>query len=362
MADFLPQLIGGIKSAYCFALGNNDKIFGHFYRANPIQTIPNTLDNISKLVCNRPESGQAPPAPSISGGQCDGVVYQVQDSGNNNVNGAAFSVNRGNRVGPIRAIENPNPPPTCGVGQVLARRYIVDGSGNLITQNNSCGPLPLIWSITATPLEPEPGGGCGDGFAPGDFPEPEPIEVDVDITYGDNNEFNLTVPVIFAPVYVSVDGSINVPITIPDLDLIGELNLNGEFNVDLGLGGNNPPNSGNNDPIEDPDDDAGDPDDEEEDRRPDIVGVFVVVTSIPTDRATFIPQSAGPNIIAPRAGSVKFKITADGRSGWTEDFPVKSSNAWIPVPGRVLATDVQVTPDFGSELTFRAVRERPEPT
>jgi len=214
-----------------------------------------------------------------------------------------------------------------------------------------------------TPVDPtaEPDGGCGNQNGdPTEGLQPAPITQNITVNYGDENEFSLTVPVVFGVAYVSIDGRLTIPVNIDDLNLVGELSLNGNFEFNFG-GKNYPPRTGNDGPNTDPDPDGGDPEDEPEDEQGLIVGCFIVVSSLPDIGTTFIPQSSGPNIIAPRAASVKFKVCANGRCSWTGDIPVKSSNAWVPVPGRILASDVQVTPDFGAEVSFSVVRERPRP-
>jgi hypothetical protein len=323
-----------------------------------------SADRLNTIFCDREPGNNAIPPPPFSGGQC-ATFYNIQiGSWERYINsGCAIesvgpsSVN--GLIGPISSIVIANPNGTGQLcpgspGQTL-RLTSASGSTNLL----GFSPFGAVFfpSITIVRADAQPDD-CGDPAIV--LPTPAPITVNVDIEYGDNNEFNLVVPVIFGVAYFDVDGTVNIPITIDDLNLIGELKLNPSFDFDFNFGGNKPPSTDPDPPTLQPDSDGGEPDDGPVDERGDILGVFVVVTQLNTERLTTLAQSSGLNLLLPRAASVKFKVSANGRSGWTGDIPVKSSNAWVPVPGRVLASDVQVTPDFGSQVAFTALRERPQ--
>lgn len=363
MVTLLDALKTQIRQTFCSGLADTEQFLSNLQGVASQPLLALAANRLNALVCNRPTDEIELPPPPFEGGQCPGVLYRIITSRDVGANGQPVSSERGPAPGPfsIDRTQGAAPPEGCGSGQSSGPIWgtLVAGDGQLFGLGDQCQnapATPLKLDLIRADGQPDE---CGDPDP--ELPPPGPIHAPVTVVYGDNNEFNLTIPVIFGVAYVSIDGSVEIPITIEDLDLVGELALNGEFEINLDFGGNRPLNTGDDGPDGEPDPDGGDPEDEAEEELGNIIGVFVVVTSLPTERATFIPQSRGPSIIAPRAASVKFKMSANDRSGWTEDFPVKNSNAWIPVPGRLLAEDVQVTPDFGATVAFAVVRETPRP-
>lgn len=75
---------------------------------------------------------------------------------------------------------------------------------------------------------------CGN---PSDvYPPPANINVNVNVNYGDTNQFNVTIPFIFAPVKVDIDGRLIAPVTVelfPGAQFKGEVELFPDFDLNL---------------------------------------------------------------------------------------------------------------------------------
>jgi hypothetical protein len=188
-----------------------------------------------------------------------------------------------------------------------------------------------------------------------------PITINVDINFedGDENEFNLTVPVIFAPVYLAFDGSLRIPVTIGDLNFNAEIQLTPTFEVEISL-----PDGGFGGQPDDPElPPSGDPSLDEPDppAGPDgnIVGVVVRSTRFGPVRATTIFQEGMPDILAPRIANVRFLCRFGGITAWTSDLPVKGVNEYIPCPSPFGAIDVIVVAETNWSTVSTAIRSRP---
>jgi hypothetical protein len=202
-----------------------------------------------------------------------------------------------------------------------------------------------------------------------EYPDPAPITVDVDITYGPNNEFNLTVPVIFAPFYVSIDGRINAPVTIQvdaNLELNGTLELFPDFKVSLEFDFGGDPGDGRPDPTPGPDDPGGggeggedDPDTPEE-AKPRIYALLCRARIDPDARPSGIFQEVGPDIYAPRLGSARFGTLISGVVFWSEDIDIKGLNSVIqcPIPWGASRFVVNAAP--GVVVNYTPISTRPK--
>jgi len=244
---------------------------------------------------------------------------------------------------------------SCGVGagsiQPLAARQIFD----VVDRQQDSFTLQIT-GVCSGP------GNCGD--PPLDLPPPAPIEVNVNIDYdnfeGDN--FNITVPLIFAPVYIALDGTLRIPIRIDDLNLFGEINLDNDFEitVDLGGGASDGPGPGGTD---DPDTTPGEPNLDGEDPplgpASTIIGVFVRSQLTIGNRTTLIPDNPGPDILAPGVGTVRFQIRAGSISAWTKDIRVKGVNEFVYCPVPWGAVSVSVRSEVGWANDFTVLRGRP---
>jgi len=117
-------------------------------------------------------------------------------------------------TGPVTSLEiiqsasgNPSLP-------ILYQLRAVAANGTQTTQgfNGTSANLANL-SITIFRTDGQPDN-CGN--PPPVLPPPAPIEIDIDITFDEGDETNITIPfaLVFAPVYVALDGTLNIPITL----------------------------------------------------------------------------------------------------------------------------------------------------
>lgn len=366
MPSFREGLLSGLKSAYCQQVANSPQWFGNLRAVLVSGDLIQRGDNLYRWVCDVPPD--EPPGidyPSV-GGQCSGRAYYCDyDSPQLEAfPGCGITYTR------VRAAAICYGP--CSTSQAIVStvarcpgvsRYVLtvrngDGSLAFDTGTGSNGDVGYR-NIVFTPVDGLPDG-CGNEQP--DVPPPAPIETDVDITYndGDDTEYNLTVPTIFAPFYVSLNGELTVPVQIGDFNFNGELTFepNFEFAPDFGTGdGGGPtpdhpalPSPGNPGDSEEP---------EENGPESTIIGVHVRISVDGPTNATSILQTGAPNIIAPRAANVAFAVRTGTLTGWLSDIPVKSVQAYIPCPTTFGAIDVRVTPEPGFTVEFSPVRARP---
>jgi hypothetical protein len=371
MVSFPDALGGAIKAAYCFQVANNPIHFSNLSGIFTPSAARRAADNFNRWVCNKGPVDF--PEPEFLGGQCPGKRYlisyeaRVNNSGNWTTYTNETTVGPGARevYGPVTVLGDRRwnaGSRACGLsftGSYEIEFSNSDGTPNwgaLNIQGSFCPGSQIINVRNLVFSRLDSGAECGDG--PIDLPPPGNIETEINIDYGDDNEFNLTVPLIFAPVYVALDGSLNIPFEIGDINLSGELNLTNEGEITLDFSrGTDPGQADDTDlPSGDETGDGDDPPTGPEER---IIGVMVRVTDLGDERVTVIPQTVGPAVVAPRAATVKFLARFGGITGWTPDIAVKSVRTYIPCPIPSGAVDVQVTPDFGSSVEFTPIRGRP---
>ena len=354
MSNFLDSLERGIKQAYCQGLLENPRFASNAGGLTDLPGLRDYFDAVNALICDRPPAPLPYLLPPFSGGQCFttySVVFQYTDQfGQRQTNNQQIT---GRVLGPYQVDTGGE---TFQTG--IERQQTPNGpvSRTLIaTVFRPGGVDPAITSVTRVDGQLDD---CGDP-AIDPLPEPGPITVNVDVTYGPNNEFSLTVPVIFGVAYISLDGSISIPVDVGGINLTGNLNFDGDFDFSLDIpinigGGDSPGPNLPGDPSVDPG-----PGDEPDPSDRVIVGVFVRAPSISSNLPTLLPQNGAPTVLAPRVGTVKFLVRGGERSGWTPDVPVKSARAYIPCPAPQGAVAVAVTGDYGTELDWTPLYNRP---
>lgn len=379
MASFVEALNNAAVGAFCNVLGNvataeellNSRL-GQFRRGGALGRAA------YNLACNRP----APelPAPPFSGGQCDQsyqvtISYTVPNVSLPPFNGTSVSIQRGriqavqpfvdgNNLG-IRIVHGSAGNPNASISTTVAAFF------NAIPN----GDLPII--INSVVIVPEGGGSdtCGDPppaippYTPGDN------SVTTNVTYNDNDNTEITVPVVIAFGYanVNIDGTISIPVEInaslnPEVNLNGELNLNGgDVNFNFGNpslpGSDCQPNSDSFNPDPSLPANPVDIPDEEDDPDPSapkpqvrrLLKGCIATVSTPSPQASVIFQGDNPDIYVPSLGYVSFQITVGGRSAWTADIPVKNKRQFIPCPWEGGATNVKGTPAPGGSLVVTPV-------
>ncbi len=365
MVSFIDGLTDGLKNAYCQEVSNSPTWFSNLRNVLIPGGIVDVADRLNRWVCDRPP-GDLPglPQPEFTGGQCAGVSYRVTygseifpfaDCSTFGV-GAATQFLTGPLLGTFRRTNQNAQFPLCtpGGNEVVMRH------GSPVIETVLAGGLygAEVTNIQVFPPDGTPDN-CGDPQPV--FPPSGPITVPVTINFdgSDETNYNLTVPVIFAPVYVAVNGELKIPITIGDLNFTGEIGFNPEFNIDLTFpesGGGGTPD----DPALPP---SGSPglDEPEDAPGPEgtIVGVVVRATKIGGTRATVIFMEDMPDVIAPRLATVRFHCRFGSLAAWTSDLPVKGVNEYISCPSPFGAVDVEVFPETNWSVTSTPIRSRP---
>lgn len=368
MATFLEALGQVARQTYCFALGNFDNGARALGRIAPgAAAISRVSGAVKAQLCSESPDPIPAPEPEFEGGQCPGVTYQVNYSGqvffgdcssiptSGNINaigpiGGSFYDNSGSAV--------PGTPPGCSTAPGTAFRI-----------NTGDGPVTIFGagggvSGSITGVSPVGGGANNCGDPPPVFPPPGDIIIEGDdITYEGDDNISITVPTsfIFSPVYVDLDGSLNVPVTIDvgGVEFSGTLEIAPEFNLDLRPGGiETGPGIVDDPTVPDEVDDPTPPPDDEPDELP-IIGVLVFSNLDDRNRATQLSSTGGPDILAPRIASVQFAIKTGNSIAWTSDQDVKSKEAYIPCIPPQGAVAVRVTFLDGAVGRFTAVRGRP---
>lgn len=162
---------------------------------------------------------------------------------------------------------------------------------------------------------------------------------------------------------VNVAGDLITPITIngPNYEYSGTINFN-KNEINFNFGGNNPDNTvccpGDDETESDPPPEDDPPPEEQQQKN--VIGVLVTVTEVSNQSTpTIIGQDDNPDIYAPSAGYVNFRVKVGNSFGWTADIPVKNRRHYIPCPTGLTATDVAGTARAGVVWTLTKVFETP---
>jgi len=368
MVSFVEAGAAFIKGKVCEALGTIGDAFAlaSSVTFSPLNTL-NVANGLGALLCDLPPDNLSAPAPAFTGGQCVGVNYSVTirsevfPFADCSTFGPSISVL--GFPGPIRGLvtrtENPTGPLCTPGGNAVYLRYGSNPIQEIIVAGAGYGATASILSVAREDGQPDL---CGD--PPPVYPDPPPgYDFGGDITYNIDESTEITVPVIgiFAPIYVALDGSLRIPVTIDvgGVDFSGEVTIAPEFNVEIKPTGVRP---GPGKPDGDDDGQGGDdpvPVPEDEDDANPIIGVLVFSQLVNDPNATGLDSEGGPNLLVPRIGSVQFAIKTGNSIGWTADQDVKNLESYVPCPAPQGAIAVRVTPLSGVTRTFVPVRGKP---
>lgn len=307
----------------------------------------------------------------FAGGQCAGVAYTVtfrQTTSNYLTNDCqTFDSNtvdfQRTLIGPINGFREAfTGTGTCGptVWQLFVT---LNGVESLLLQYQ---PLPRGrreggYSLEVLSVVRQDGQPDNCGSPPVIIPPYNPTTITINIEYEDNDNITINEDVnvtVFAPI-VLIGGAIIAPITITgnDFSLVGEVALNGEFelsfspDITLNIGGSvdeDPPPPGR--PIELP---------EVGPSSRAIIGAIVTVTDAQGGRATQIGQGTNPDIFAPRLGNISFYVSTSRGTAWTTDVPIKNVRQYVQCPYPFGAVDVAGTPETGYAFDIQPVFDRP---
>ncbi len=317
--------------------------------------------NQTRRLIGCPEEGDPEePPPLFAGGQCECTLYQVEFevSGTSDQTGNPFTrqttqKSRGPIGAPARVssssfaythrgslgITSSNTPPcggpqstTLAIGFPSADASVTVFSVSIISGPDDCGSTPPV------------------------YPPPINFNTNIDITYEGDDGIDITVntPFVFAPITANFDGTLRIPFTfdLGGFEFSGNINLP-DFNVTVNppvL----PPGSGEDlTPV------GGDePGETVPPAPPDqkIIGVVVNCEIVQPGRVSSINFDNAPDIIAPRAASVKFAYSIGAATFWSSDIDVKTLRAFIPCPFSQGADAAIVTPYIGLESTSVPIR------
>jgi len=371
VASFLEQ-VGNVARDAVQGLACGVENYQEFIRrVSPLSDVFPPPPSLWPLLCpDRPPPPQAFPRPPFEGGQCEGVTYRIEGlsavtKSAGDPDGTRQLIGNGNRnvIGPVGGFTLENPLNDgfrrigirTGVGVILVR----DAPGDSVWYSD-----PLFTAIVRVDGEPDD---CGNPpseypIPPAPFP-PLPPE-DRPVTDPDGGpDINFTFAPTLAPIFIDIDGSVNVPVNVnvsgPNIfapvDIPVNINLPTfapSFNFGGGGGGGNPgpPTS----PCCEPPTVPGPGVEGEEDQpivtEPPPEGLRMygvqVLSQVEADRTSATNISTGseiPDLWVPRIGSVYFELDVSNRRGsvrllYSQDYDVKLTNQIVigPPEGKIL--------------------------
>jgi hypothetical protein len=220
-----------------------------------------------------------------------------------------------------------------------------------------------VWTISAVTRTDGQPDNCGDPDPV--IPPVTPINIDIDVDYDGGTITN--VPVTIGPFFIGIGGNVYAPVEInlPDVNLNGNINITPEFkfepdfNFNFGEAPTGPDSEPNPDDPGGPG--TGEPSEPEEEPLPNGRIIAVLCTGrIESDaRPSGIFQENGPNIYAPRLGSVRFGTIISNAVFWSPDIPIKGLRSVIPCPIEWGASIAVVNADPGVALNWVPIRAQP---
>ena len=356
MPDLREALGNAVRNSFCAAAGAvggaaglvGDSVEALTGSGGGFSAAAGAIEGARAIACNTPTNPANIPDPPFTGGQCPGGVYQV---GLVMAPGGTYVIN--NVVGPIQSID-------CepfGAGS----RILINGA-QVQASTNALRACPIDQTnIVRTDGQPDD---CGDPgvpvtpYDPGDWTENPSVDFDDD----GGNPVNINPTLIFAPVTVAVDGTVNVPVTVNFNDgssLFGDFNLS-TGDIQFGGGGNGGEGQEPK-PVRDDDSVEGDDPNNPEDELADpIIAVLVKVTNVTNAKVTEIPATGGGayDLTVPRLGWISFYclIADGGGKAWTKDIDVRNRVQITECPIPWGAVNVDVQPATGVTLSYTALR------
>lgn len=355
MATFSEALRTGIKRTFCQVISATDRATALIRQ----KVVGDVLDDVSfpalvnRWVCDR-DMPNTPPPPSFTGGQCSDLLYHVvieYSCGDGFVNTAGYD----NYPGPIESYS-----------ATQDRVWFTYGGGQERTvATGFCEPGWRVVSFTVDAYgQPDD---CGDPDSVLPSLPPGWNQASDNITYTNSDGVDVTVPIVAAFGYASLN--VNADVTIPVSVDLGGITFDVDFNLNTGDIQLFPTN--NNDygdrrrgtkpvdvlppPGEDippppqglppppPPIDEGGPESERV-----IVAAVVSVLDFESGSVGTLFQSDNPDISIPNFGHISFLCRVGPVSGaWTHDIPVKNRQNIIPCPIEWGAFDVKGTPRAG---------------
>lgn len=368
MVGFSNALTDFMRSNLCTALGVLGPAVTLGQKLSPIGFPPVNVPNaLSMLLCDAPPDRLPPPEPPFTGGQCVGRTYTVTMEVESYPFSDCSTFGPGTTSlgfpGPIRGLvtrtESPSGDLCTPAGNAVYLRHGPGTSDETLIVGAGYGATASILSVVPEDGLPDT---CGD--PPPIIPPPDvTYEFGDDITYNIDDSTEITVPVtaVFAPIFVDLDGSLKIPVTVDvgGVEFNGTLEVAPEFNLEIKptkiIAGPGRP--------DDPDPPGGQPQVEVPEDVEDVDTIIGVLVFSQFDgdenNATGFPSVGGPNFLVPRIASVQFAIKTGNSIGWTADQDVKNVESYVPCPAPQGAIAVRVTAEPGFTRRFTPVRGKP---
>lgn len=379
MTTFLDSLNNTIKNAFCAYLDTFEGFQSWFFENDAIPTTPPTL--VAARWANRALCNMEPPpftGPPFQGGQCP-VTYSITTEIYACVTagcGTQGPYGLGNYLGPITGLRG-GFQPGQGWGVFISHAG-VESYFNL----SSGGPTTYVSFDVQNPiltrLDGQPDN-CGNPTPPIDPTPPPYPRIPRDVPYQDNDGNNFTIPIIlvFAPVRVNIDGTLNVPFRIQldpefNVEFNGTLNINnGNINFNFGNPNIAPGPFPQPDDFDSPDNTPGYPPTVPNSISPisptpaepetkEVIRAVIVTVTANTSASTVIYQDNNPDIYAPDLGFINFAISVDNAVAWTSNIPVKNFRNFIQCDWEGGAIEVRGTPRPGVAWTITPIRAKIE--
>lgn len=318
------------------------------------------LRNARGVLCNEvPEDVSDQFVPLLENGQCPGTTYLVRADVSINGNSPIFA-GQGVGPGPIQRDKGANVP-------TGARDVLLDANGNTLSGGGTSavdGTYDLV-NISITPTDGPDNCGGTDPLPPESY-NPTDFTTTTNVTYEDNSQNNVTVPVgfVFAPVQVDVDGRITIPTRIeisPDVFIDAEIDMStGDLRVVNNIDVTNVTPTDDPTILTDPTGTPGLPETADTEIERSIIGVFVKSTIDPNavEASQRETSAAGSEFYVPRLGSVNFLCEILSATGlaYTTDIDIKMTEQIIPCPVPWGAKGVSVTAGPGVSVQTTLIR------
>jgi len=223
MATFIEGVKSALRFAPCIALGNAEWAYGaagRIFPFGPAEEGVAVVRALRRFIGCNPDNDPEEPSPEFDGGQCDGQLYigTAQYENQNGIVPVSWKA-----FGPIGGFVLGSSGGTPGAG-LISRGSLVSSSQSFTCAggNPTLLPSPIyeqfvsssqIISASLTSIFPCGNDDCGD--IPPVLPPPTNINIDIDVTFNneEGDEINVTIPFIFAPINVDINGRFNIPFT-----------------------------------------------------------------------------------------------------------------------------------------------------
>lgn len=379
MADFYTALRDGVRDSVCSFLQDASNWRRTFSKLGPFDTpvgvLPDTPAIAYGLFCNRPPQPPETDAAPFDNGQCAGTVYQVTYTATGNVQpptGPSYSETRstfGNFVGPIVPLgygTNASGDPNNPLNAIFNFTFGTPPQASFIAAGLFCT------EVTGNSAAVTPVNGPDDCGGPPTTPIPPPAPnsnvFTPPITFNDDNgvEVRVEPTIIIGVGFLNAKAEINIPIDVKvgpvtlqaNLNLTtGDINFGPSFSTNITGGGGSPakpcecipPTGSDDDPPTRPPGVPSPPSPPEDptqgERR--IVGAIVTVSNDAGQDSIDNSLYSAPNVGVPYYGLCFFiHKTDNGLLSWSQDFPVKVRQQYIPCPFPDGAVSVVAVPRY----------------